>query len=337
MNIIDHTFDSNIDIIESPLTVGHLCLNSYKDMLHNYNDNDNDSDATERSTNSDDRFGCEKKEKIKMHSEQIQTSLESPKSWLINNKEFTDIKFVNLNNIQFYICNTLRSIIFVFRGTDSIKDFFVDMKLSLTTTPYGKIHSGFYDGWIYIRDFIYSEIQIREAKLNQALHDRSFCNQIVSPLQPAGAAHNTVCRHTPYTARGAAEHIREVSDQIFDKVSQITIKFFGHSYGGALATIGALGTSCDLNKHVHCQTIGSPRVGDKSFVKKYKQHVDVSKRFFNSNDVVIKFPTGCKYRHVHNKLDVTQEKLCCNFYSKFCCCKIKNPHTIEQYMNVLHE
>ena len=75
--------------------------------------------------------------------------------------------------------------------------------------------------------------------------------------------------------------------------------FIGHSLGGALATLG----SCYYaNKYPNiktsCVTFGSPRVGNRSFVKIFNKTVSESYRFVNDNDPVPCLPSRLRYKHV---------------------------------------
>lgn len=66
------------------------------------------------------------------------------------------------------------------------------------------------------------------------------------------------------------------------KESNRTFYYFGHSLGGALATLSAtiIGSLYPNVRHV-CITFGSPRVGNDSFVKAFKKHCDESVRAVN--------------------------------------------------------
>ena len=62
----------------------------------------------------------------------------------------------------------------------------------------------------------------------------------------------------------------------------------GHSLGGALATLCALDLQynfiSDKNIELQCITFGSPRVGDKAFVKSYNNRVPNTWRVVNRGD-----------------------------------------------------
>jgi triacylglycerol lipase len=73
-----------------------------------------------------------------------------------------------------------------------------------------------------------------------------------------------------------------------------TIWFCGHSLGAALATLAA-----DRYKARGVGTLGSPRVGDATFVNAFNDgETGASLRFVNDNDVVTHVPPPIGYEHV---------------------------------------
>lgn len=86
----------------------------------------------------------------------------------------------------------------------------------------------------------------------------------------------------------------------------------GHSLGGALATLCSL---CWSSPHIKsfnpsgCVTFGSPRVGNKAFVKHYnsrmKEQNIFSLRIVNGEDSICKVPTSWMgFRHVSSKVKI---------------------------------
>ena len=100
---------------------------------------------------------------------------------------------------------------------------------------------------------------------------------------------------------GFQGEINKIWDAILEKVNELdgqTIYITGHSLGGAMATICAKRLQ-EQKVEVQClYTYGSPRVGDRKWVKSLQiPHY----RFQNNNDVVCKVPFWIMgYRH-HGK------------------------------------
>ena len=68
--------------------------------------------------------------------------------------------------------------------------------------------------------------------------------------------------------------------------------FTGHSLGGAIATLLSACVKAHFQDKfiVECYTFGSPRCGNKDFVRYFDDHVDVSIRFVNKDDIVTNIP-----------------------------------------------
>ena len=113
--------------------------------------------------------------------------------------------------------------------------------------------------------------------------------------------HNTGDVHS-----GFQGEIKKVWDDLNFTIADIQdrkIHITGHSLGGAMATICAKRLE-EEGIHPHClYTYGSPRVGDKKWVKT----LDVRHyRFQNNNDVVCKVPFWMMgYRHHGNNIYIS--------------------------------
>jgi triacylglycerol lipase len=88
--------------------------------------------------------------------------------------------------------------------------------------------------------------------------------------------------------------VRWIDEQKLDGERKITCT--GHSLGAALATIMA--SRLDANE---LYTFGSPRVGNRAFVKEMKNDNIIHYRFVNNNDIVTKVPFPIRFVH-HGEL-----------------------------------
>lgn len=70
------------------------------------------------------------------------------------NSEFTTIDYFDENDIQYYVVKNGRTILFLFRGTDSLIDIRADIDITRTDTKYGKVHTGFLNSWNKIKENI---------------------------------------------------------------------------------------------------------------------------------------------------------------------------------------
>ena len=91
-----------------------------------------------------------------------------------------------------------------------------------------------------------------------------------------------------------SEIVEYLDAQQFDDDCRIMCT--GHSLGAALATIMA--SRLDANE---LYTFGSPRVGDRHFVKEMSTDKIKHYRFVNNNDIVTRVPPPLLYRH-HGEL-----------------------------------
>jgi predicted lipase len=93
--------------------------------------------------------------------------------------------------------------------------------------------------------------------------------------------------------------IATVYGQMWKNTSTLKkIIFVGHSLGGGLATLAAAHLKAlfkDL--YIECYTFGSPRVGNKKFMRFFNDMVDYSCRCVNGCDIITKIPK-LNYYHV---------------------------------------
>ena len=108
--------------------------------------------------------------------------------------------------------------------------------------------------------------------------------------------------------RGFCEQLQAIQSHMLMEIKQQNsvidvVHFSGHSLGGAVATLAAAvvaATGC----RVICHTIGSPRVGNKAFIRWWSKLVPDSVRIQNFKDPIPLFPLNGFYTHVHGALEI---------------------------------
>lgn len=180
------------------------------------------------------------------------------------------------SDAQFYtMIKNSGDLVFVFRGSSSVKDFLVDARIFKTSAPdLGNsvaVHAGFYKQYTEVIFDVMASIYSRVRK-NQVLYEDENNRNSMIP--------------------------------------QINVVFIGHSLGGALASLCCLMAKKSLGSKIfaECHTFGSPRVGNSEFAKLFDTLVDKSERIVNHHDVVTMFPKFLYY-HVkgEKKLSYKQE------------------------------
>lgn len=132
------------------------------------------------------------------------------------------------------------------------------------------------------------------------------------------------------------------------------IHFVGHSLGGALATLFAGHVSRYYRGYidgflrdvkVSCHTFGSPRVGNKHFVRWFKENVNDCARITNVRDPVAQMPLSGYFEHVSDAKCIMEDMTIkdipdtkwywriLNFRLK--CCNPVLAHTCDQYIERL--
>ena len=124
----------------------------------------------------------------------------------------------------------------------------------------------------------------------------------------------------PYVHSGFYEQNNSIKFIIYSKILKYLEKnyehpdiiFCGHSLGGALATIGAICMKIQFlnrkNLRISCETFGSPRVGDSTFVKIFDKFIDYSLRYVNNLDPIPMIPRLNGYQHVKGLKHINSDK-----------------------------
>jgi hypothetical protein len=100
---------------------------------------------------------------------------------------------------------------------------------------------------------------------------------------------------------------KDITEEVNNNIDNIdVIHFTGHSLGAGIATIAAAWYSdyikniLNKDKKIITHTIGSPRVGNSSFVKYYNTNITENIRVANYKDPITLFPISLFYKHVDN-------------------------------------
>ena len=101
--------------------------------------------------------------------------------------------------------------------------------------------------------------------------------------------------------------VKDIVLKSIDKLSGYNkIVVCGHSLGAAVATLCAYNLSHVYNTTIECCTIGSPRVGNKTFKNNYDARKIKTLRIVHNNDVVTHSPS-IGYYHVNYMLRIDHE------------------------------
>jgi predicted lipase len=123
---------------------------------------------------------------------------------------------------------------------------------------------------------------------------------------------DTTSDYAIYIHSGFLSQYLTVREQLIKHISDGTYEEFlitGHSLGGALATLSAVDLFSTMSTP-HTKTvvtIGSPRVGNSTFVKEFDSANFVNYRIFNDQDPVPQVPISPFYKHVGNGICVNDD------------------------------
>ena len=121
------------------------------------------------------------------------------------------------------------------------------------------------------------------------------------------------------------------------------IVFCGYSLGGS-CVLAALDVSYIKNcPKLSVYTYGSPKVGDKTFSRKFKEQINISYRFVNDYDIIPSFPSPFKYKHVDGMVRLATKynffkSIFYNPYNLFLLRSFKQvikAHSIDEYITKL--
>jgi predicted lipase len=178
----------------------------------------------------------------------------------------------SVHDAQLYTILLDDSIIFALRGTESITDIKTD--INFLKDPFQDIT---YSGTVDYKKW--KGIRVHQGFLKQY---NSIKYNIISSI------YGQLWKHK-------------------DTVRKII--FVGHSLGGGLATLAAAHVKALLGAEasVECYTYGSPRVGNKKFMRFFNEHIDNSVRCVNGCDIITKIPK-INYYHVKGLCEIGSKK-----------------------------
>jgi hypothetical protein len=106
--------------------------------------------------------------------------------------------------------------------------------------------------------------------------------------------------------KGFLKQFKSLNEEIIKALSELeynTIYINGHSLGGGIATIASLYYKIMFpEKKIYLHTFGSPRVGNKDFVKKIQDNIYGYYRVVNEVDPITTYPISAEYLHIGNCL-----------------------------------
>lgn len=140
-----------------------------------------------------------------------------------------------------------------------------------------------------------------------------FWKKDVRKLKPYDTMDSKIRVHTGFITQ--YKTVRDIIHAQVKNTKPRIIYVAGHSLGGALATLCAVDLQynfCDSKDtviNVACLTYGSPRVGNKYFVKSFNNRIIRSHRHVCRDDIVCHVPySWMGYRHVATKIQLGKRR-----------------------------
>jgi predicted lipase len=123
-------------------------------------------------------------------------------------------------------------------------------------------------------------------------------------------------------------HLGLVLEELSNKSEPTRVICCGHSLGGALATLAAAWASCQYpDADVRCITLGSPRVGNGSFVEAVKYLSGGVYRLVHGWDPVPAVPPpGIGFKHVKGRMFLHNNK--CLLAKRPWCARLLHTHQV---------
>ena len=158
-----------------------------------------------------------------------------------------------------------------------------------------------------LKDWYWFDSEGTQAMIVKTNKELIICFRGTEPTQVADLMADAKIWRKPAREKGLvhfgfAQALDKVYDNIIDQIDRLDITGLkiictGHSLGAALATIFA--SRFDAK---YLYTFGSPRVGNKDFVKEMNNDEIIHYRFVNNNDIVTKIPLALIFYRHHGNL-----------------------------------
>lgn len=91
------------------------------------------------------------------------SSADTVRSVCVGDWGFDDAKFINIHHSQAFVAYNETDVVVCFRGTESLGDWLVDLKITNTKRPYGHIHKGFFEAYQLVEPTIAKYFQTAAA------------------------------------------------------------------------------------------------------------------------------------------------------------------------------
>ncbi len=187
-----------------------------------------------------------------------------------------------------------------------------------------------------------------------AMKDKSIYVVFRGTSSKKDAQNDVSIDKVPFINDGDKVHIgflsswNAVKDIIFKNIDKMSgynkIVVCGHSLGAAVATLCAYNLSHVYDTTIECCTIGSPRVGNKTFKNNYDNRKIKTLRIVHNNDVVTHSPF-IGYHHVNYMLRIDHDgnikkymidwERAWNYIKSMVTGKNVKDHMTDSYMNSL--
>jgi hypothetical protein len=132
------------------------------------------------------------------------------------------------------------------------------------------------------------------------LMDVSICRKKLFYYNSSILVHSGFLKYFMFLEKSLTTEINNQFENFDD------IQFNSHSLGAAAATIAASWYN-NIGKKIINYTIGSPRVGNKYFVKFYNDTINTNIRIHNKKDPVSLIPISALYNHVNESICINQK------------------------------
>ena len=90
-------------------------------------------------------------------------------SWATANLGSTNVEFIDAEETEVFVAENDAEMYIVFRGSKGFRDWIANMKILKSKTDFGKVHSGFMDAFVVVREKIFTAM-VRARENNKKLY-----------------------------------------------------------------------------------------------------------------------------------------------------------------------